>query len=162
MKIKSQKGSITIFVLIALLFYTAFLLLMYTANTNKLVAIKEKSDILKGVYEQNIDDDSINNIYNKKMAEYNSNFSNFQMVEYLESTGSQYIDTRLLATDYPDMSVEIKGNYTSIPTNSYQFIFGSNANNGPWIFIGFFKSRNSFLAQCRKFWKRKSFKNHRC
>ena len=45
MIIKSKKGSITIFVLIALLFYTAFLLLMYVANTNKLASIKEKSDI---------------------------------------------------------------------------------------------------------------------
>ena len=65
MKLKSQKGSITIFVLIALLFYTAFLLLMYAANTNKFKTITEKSDILKGIYERNISDESINNLVDK-------------------------------------------------------------------------------------------------
>ena len=66
MKIKSQKGSITIFVLVALLFYTAFLLLMYAANTNKFKTISEKSDILKGIYEKNTSDEAIDEIYKKK------------------------------------------------------------------------------------------------
>lgn len=65
MKLKSQKGSVTVFVLIALLFYTAFLLLMYAANTNKLVAIQEKSDILKGLYIKNVND--VENAYYKKL-----------------------------------------------------------------------------------------------
>lgn len=72
MKLKSQKGAITVFVLIALLFYTAFLLLMYAANTNKLVAIKEKSDVLKGIYEKNTSNESITNIYNKKISSMDS------------------------------------------------------------------------------------------
>ena len=100
MKIKSQKGSITIFVLVALLFYTAFLLLMYAANTNKLVAIKEKSDILKGIYEKNTSEESINNIYNKKNTEQLiagiekiSLPAEYQQVAYLESTGQEYINT---------------------------------------------------------------------
>ena len=99
MKLKSQKGSITIFVLIALLFYTAFLLLMYAASTNKLVAIQEKSDILKGIYEKNTDDESINEIYKKKIAQKNEDIENrklpveYQQEEYIESTGTQYIDT---------------------------------------------------------------------
>ena len=65
MKLKSSKGSITIFVLIAVLFYTAFLLLMYAANTNKIITAKEKSDILKGIYGKNTDSDSMNNLYKK-------------------------------------------------------------------------------------------------
>ena len=104
MKIKSQKGSITIFVLIALLFFTSFLLLMYAANTNKLVAIKEKSDILKGIYEKNTSDESINNIYNKKNTEQLiagiekvALPAEYQQVEYIESTGTQYIDTGVFA-----------------------------------------------------------------
>ena len=102
MKLKSQKGSITIFVLIALLFYTAFLLLMYAANTNKLVAIQEKSDILKGIYEKNTDSDSINNFNKKRIAEYNENHLlpyEYQQVAYLESTGTQYIDTGVIANN---------------------------------------------------------------
>lgn len=112
MKLKSQKGSITIFVLIALLFYTAFLLLMYAANTNKFKTITEKSDILKGIYEKNISDESINNLYNKKKAEYNPNFSNFQKVEYLESTGTQYIDTGIKCLQ--TMSCEIENNFKEL------------------------------------------------
>ncbi len=105
MKLKSQKGSITIFVLIALLFYTAFLLLMYAANTNKLVAIKEKSDILKGIYAKNTDDNSIEDIYNRKTAVNDEEIENkilpseYQQVEYIESTGTQYIDTGVIANN---------------------------------------------------------------
>ena len=72
----------------------------------------------------------------------------YQQVEYIESTGTQWIDTKLLAGNYIDLSVKIEGNYTYIP-NTYEFIFGANANSGPWVFIGYFKSRNSFLVQCR-------------
>ena len=106
MKFKSQKGSVTVFVLIALLFYTAFLLLMYAANTNKLVATKEKSDILKGIYEKNTSEESINNIYNKKNTEQLiagiekiSLPAEYQQVAYLESTGTQYIDTGVIANN---------------------------------------------------------------
>ena len=74
--------------------------------------------------------------------------SRYQQVEYIESTGTQWIDTKLLAGNYIDLSVKIEGNYTYIP-NTYEFIFGANANSGPWVFIGYFKSRNSFLVQCR-------------
>ena len=106
MKIKSQKGSITIFVLIALLFYTAFLLLMYAANTNKFKTITEKSDILKGIYEKNTSEESINNIYNKKNTEQLiagiekiSLPAEYQQVAYLESTGQEYINTDFYTTN---------------------------------------------------------------
>ena len=56
MRLKSQKGSITIFVLVALLFYIAFLLLMYAANTNKFKTVSEKIEILKGIYGKNVND----------------------------------------------------------------------------------------------------------
>lgn len=131
MKIKSQKGSITIFVLVALLFYTAFLLLMYAANTNKFKTISEKSDILKGIYEKNISDESINNLYNKKKAEYNPNFSNFQKVEYLESTGTQYIDTGVI----PDSNTGFYLDFTlldSVDNNGKRLLGTSYRNNGDW------------------------------
>ena len=114
MKIKSQKGSITIFVLIALLFYTAFLLLMYTANTNKLITKKKKSDILKGIYEKNISDESINNFQKKKTAQYNEEIENrklpseYKQVAYLESTGTQYIDTGVYLPYKADFDIYYK------------------------------------------------------
>lgn len=106
MKLKSQKGSITIFVLIALLFYTAFLLLMYAANTNKFKTISEKSDILKGIYEKNTSDESINNLYSKKNTEQLiagiekvALPAEYQQVAYLESTGQEYINTDFYTTN---------------------------------------------------------------
>ena len=51
----------------------------------------------------------------------------YQQVEYIESTGTQWIDTKLLATNYPNMNIEIKGNYTTIVTAS-QYVFGANKN----------------------------------
>lgn len=66
MKIKSQKGSTTIFVLVALLFYTSFLILMYAASSKKIVTIKEKSDILKGLYAKNIN--NIDELYIRTIA----------------------------------------------------------------------------------------------
>lgn len=66
MKIKSQKGSIALFVLIALLFYMGFLLLLYASNLNKIQTITEKTEILKGIYERNID--NIDDVYNTEMA----------------------------------------------------------------------------------------------
>ena len=51
----------------------------------------------------------------------------YQQIEYIESTGTQWIDTKLLATNYPNMNIEIKGNYTTIVTAS-QYVFGANKN----------------------------------
>lgn len=49
----------------------------------------------------------------------------YQQVEYIESTGTQWIDTKLLATNYPNMNIEIKGSFTTI-LNTSQYIFGAN------------------------------------
>lgn len=132
MKIKSQKGSITIFVLIALLFYTAFLLLMYAANTNKFKTITEKSDILKGIYEKNTSEESINNIYNKKNTEQLiagiekiSLPAEYQQVAYLESTGTQYIKTNLKSSnDIFEFVASVESNQLSERT-SQTALFGS-------------------------------------
>ena len=60
------------------------------------------------------------NVYNLLPEEY-------QQLAYIESTGAQWIDTKLLATNYPNMNIEIKGNYTTIVTAS-QYVFGANKN----------------------------------
>ena len=72
----------------------------------------------------------------------------FRQVEYIESTGKQWIDTKILASNYPDICIEIKGNYTTIMNTDYQFVVGANGKDGPWIFIGYSKKYNSFIAQC--------------
>lgn len=50
MKLKSNKGSIAIFVLVGLLFMSAFLIIMYAANVNKSKTIQEQFNIISGIY----------------------------------------------------------------------------------------------------------------
>ena len=73
----------------------------------------------------------------------------YQQVEYIESTGTQYIDTGLLSKNYPDIFVEMNGNFTKID-NSY--IFGAGFykdlnTNCSWKLIGIAKSPFGFVAQ---------------
>lgn len=66
MKFKSQKGSVALFVLIALLFYMGFLLLLYANNLNKIQTISEKIELIKSIYEKNIN--NIDDVYNRRFA----------------------------------------------------------------------------------------------
>ena len=68
----------------------------------------------------------------------------YQQVEYIDSSGTQYIDTGLLAQDYSDINCEIKGNYIKIePTKT---IFGAG-NNNTWYLIGILFGVRDFGAQ---------------
>ena len=66
MRIKSQKGSITIFVLIALLFYMGFLLLLYASNVNRVQTISEGLNLIKSIYNKNVG--NIEEVYNRVLA----------------------------------------------------------------------------------------------
>lgn len=66
MNLKNQKGSITLFVLIALLFYMGFLLLMYANNLNKIQALSEKTKVIKSIYAKNVE--NIDEVYNRESA----------------------------------------------------------------------------------------------
>lgn len=69
-KLKQEKGGATLFVLIAMLFFSMFLIGMYVATANLESTQAEEIDVIKGIYEQginNIDDlyetiDSTNNV----------------------------------------------------------------------------------------------------
>ena len=52
MKIKNEKGSITIFVLVALLFMSAFLIISYANNVNKSKIAEEQKQIIQTLYEK--------------------------------------------------------------------------------------------------------------
>lgn len=67
MKFKSQKGSVALFVLIALLFYMGFLLLLYANNLNKIQSISEKIEFIKSIYEKNVN--NIDDVYNRRFAQ---------------------------------------------------------------------------------------------
>ena len=140
MKLKSQKGSITIFVLIALLFYTAFLLLMYAANTNKFKTISEKSEILKGIYEKNTSEESINDLYKKSTnSDDNIEVKTSNLYKYdgkITFDGSNYIDTglKLFSPDNIDKDFEISFEINSIGDNvNLNTIMDSmNETGSPW------------------------------
>ena len=53
MKLKNQKGSITIFVLIGVLFMAAFLIIAYGANVNNSKVVKEQFNIISDIYMPN-------------------------------------------------------------------------------------------------------------
>lgn len=52
MKLQNEKGSITIFVLIALLFMSAFLIISYGSNVNKSKVVKEQKEIIQILYKK--------------------------------------------------------------------------------------------------------------
>ena len=66
MKSKSNKGSISIFVLIALLFYMGFLMLLYAGNLNKMQTISERAETIKAIYSKNFN--NIDDVYNRRMS----------------------------------------------------------------------------------------------
>ena len=53
MILKSEKGSITIFVLVGLLFMTAFLIISYGSNVNNSKIVKEQYNIISDIYMPN-------------------------------------------------------------------------------------------------------------
>ena len=66
MKLKNEKGSITIFVLVGLLFMSAFLIISYAGNVNKSKVVKEQLEIINSIYQMNVE--TVDNIYNKVTA----------------------------------------------------------------------------------------------
>jgi len=61
--IKNEKGSITLFVLISMLFFTMFLMTIYTLSTNNEIAGREATKRIKEIYEVGLD--RIDDIYNR-------------------------------------------------------------------------------------------------
>lgn len=60
--LKQEKGGATLFVLIAMLFFSMYLVGMYLATANLESAQAEQTQVIKEVYEQGIND--IDNVYN--------------------------------------------------------------------------------------------------
>ena len=72
----------------------------------------------------------------------------YQEVEYIESTGTQRIDTRLILNDYPRCKIEIYGNFTDLTIN--QHVLGvqnetNQAQTSTYVLMGL-KNRK-FFAQ---------------
>ena len=62
----------------------------------------------------------------------------YQQVEYIESTGTQYIDTNLNAQQHKYITVEIEGKYTELKSNQKIFCAGywNSSQNNSWFLMG--------------------------
>ena len=69
-KIKKEKGSVTLFVLVSMLFFMFVLVGMYVNTSNKVAKQEREVNKIKQSYEQ-VD---INDIYNKKIQEKDDNY----------------------------------------------------------------------------------------
>lgn len=64
MNFKNEKGAISIFVLLALLFMSTFLIIAYATNINKAKVVKEQFDIVSKIYSPgNDEEESYNKAY---------------------------------------------------------------------------------------------------
>ena len=83
-----------------------------------------------------------------KVEEGNLLPDEFKQVEYIASTGKQYINTGLLAKDHINIYLEILGNFSS-PAKS-QYIFGCSdgtSNSSTYHLLGTAYSSSQFIAQ---------------
>ena len=139
MKVKSQRGSISIFVLIALLFYMAFLLLLYANNLNKVQTISEKVEILKNIYRQNYD--NVDEVYNRYKGVQVGDYVNYDelsngkktySVDYTQNGGTSNTNSQTFETEdlgWRVLDIADNGQITLIsdnPTTATLYLRGEN------------------------------------
>lgn len=152
MKFKTQKGSISLLVLITVLFYSSFLLLLYAKNLNKTTTLVEKVRNMKTAYINSTLEDAYEQILNKNaqknmqevssknntdtsvlevnnadqvtLTNYRIYGEEYQETECIEGTGTQYLDTGLVDTE--GWNAELGMEFTK---------FGMNSNSSGWTQI---------------------------
>ncbi len=98
-KIKEDKGSITLFVLVAMLFFIMVMLLAYTAITNKDQEQIKQIDKIKKEYE--VSAETLENTYNEvksKVISIEVNFKENGGTYYIAKGGKVEIQTRINLT----------------------------------------------------------------
>lgn len=112
MKLKSNKGSIAIFVLVGLLFMSAFLIIMYAANVNRSKAIQEQFNIISGIYSKGNDEASYTDAYTalrkknrQTMTAYSENSNTLELTKTFNENMSNYrIYGNSIQNDIPSSS----------------------------------------------------------
>jgi len=135
MKIKDNKGSITVFVLVGLLFMTSFLLISFGSNVNKSKSASEQLDILSDIYSHgDTDVDAYERAYTdirrknaQILTESSDNSSTLELTKTFTDTLSDYKiygNSVQNGTPSPENPVEIQsvGNQTKNLLN-YQELF---------------------------------------
>ena len=128
--LKSEKGSITLFVLFSTIFFIMFLTTAYIASTNTERAQQESIARTKEIYEK--DYENREEIYNSYIEE--SLPTGHKQLEYIESTGTQYIDIGIIGkyglSTYARLSV-------SNTTNENKVLLGSRSGGDTRIYLGY-------------------------
>ena len=130
--LKNEKGAITILVLVSILFMLSFLISTYVIIANKVQTQKEIINETKKTYETETAEEVYNNFFAGNIVP-SILPEGYTEVEYLESTGTQWIDTGLISSAdnkiYFDIDFEvnnISGNGADRnPIGSQNFAFNT-------------------------------------
>ncbi len=122
---KREQGSITIITLVTVLFIMSFVVSTFFIVENRRQAQLETKRETIRIYENGIDD--LDGLYQNLIAKANETQNRrklptiYQEVEYVESTGTQYIDTGVIQNRNTNFELEVE------PTNvaSVQALFGT-------------------------------------
>ena len=121
-KLKSENGAIAILVLISLVFLTTFLISSYVIMSNKMQSQRKVISDTKDIYE-NYD---LNQMYESYFDKSRDGLpDNVEQLEYIESTGTQYIDTGVFPSN--NLKINIKVCYTN--SNALYMLGSDNAYN---------------------------------
>lgn len=129
---KSEKGAITMLVLISLVFLTTFLISSYAIMSNKMKTQKKVISDTKEIYESY----NLSEMYESYFDKSKENVpAKATKIKYIESTGTQYIDTGVKLNQDSKVELEILltdgsgnifGSRTSATENNFTIILNSS------------------------------------
>lgn len=116
---RKEKGSIAIFVLVALLFMSAFLIISFASNVNKSKTVKEQFNIISGIYaytdgEEGAYDKAYSDLRNKNKQTMTASSENSSTLELTKTFDENMSNYRIYgnsiqdATPTPDNPVEVQ------------------------------------------------------
>lgn len=119
MNVKKDKGSIAIFVLVALLFMSAFLIISFASNVNKSKTVKEQFNIISGIYayangEEGAYDKAYSDLRNKNKQTMTASSENSSTLELTKTFDENMSNYRIYGnsiqngTPTPDNPVEVQ------------------------------------------------------
>ncbi|HCC03456.1 MAG TPA: hypothetical protein DEP51_01160 [Clostridiales bacterium] len=140
MNLKSQKGSITLFVLVSCLFFLASVACVNLYMQSKQVAVDREYRQIKANYEKDIN--NMDSIY-AELASKNNLSINFGTSEINK------IDKKISVNVYTNLE------YLDINTLKYGWYYSSNSTNNPsastitnWTYVETQYGENEFIANC--------------
>lgn len=142
--IRNEKGSISMFVILSVLFLIFVLVGLYANYANKLKAQEEQIGKIKENYGEYTSIEGMDKLYKKKTqpevdtegdGEENLTLlpAEYQQVEYIQSTGTQYIDTGYTPNSNTNIIFDFE--YESGTSDKYIPILGQRINYTEKLFV---------------------------